>query len=155
MYIDDLIFFLYLCVKIKYKIMEFEGAVFRIMPATTGTSARGQWHRQDIVFEVVDGTFSRKICVTFFNKQSEVESLREGQSYKVSFNLESREYNGKWYNDIRAWRIQPSASAQGAEQGGYSEAAPSQTPPPYSAPMPSEPSYATSSSSENVDDLPF
>ncbi len=136
--------------------MEFEGSVFKIMPATTGTSARGAWHRQDIVFEMVDGTYSRKICVTFFNKQSEVESLREGQSYKVSFNLESREYNGKWYNDIRAWRIQAAggAATESTEMGASYQAPTPQTPPAYSAPMPSEPSYG-SSAADKVDDLPF
>ncbi|MFR9649828.1 MAG: DUF3127 domain-containing protein [Rikenellaceae bacterium] len=137
--------------------MEFEGTIFKILPATSGTSARGPWHRQDVVFETVDGTYTRKICVTFFNKQSEVEALREGQSYKVSFNLESREYNGKWYSDIRAWRVQQGGAAT-SEPSSYSEApaaTAAQTPPPYSAPIPSEPTYAASSSAEDVDDLPF
>ena len=41
--------------------------------------------------------FSRKICVTFFNKESDVAKLREGAAYTVSVNVESREYNGRWY----------------------------------------------------------
>ena len=87
--------------------MEFEGTVYKIMPVTKGTSARGEWQRQDVVFEMNEGSFTRKICVTFFNKPDDVARLREGATYTVSVNIESREYNGRWYTDIRAWRIQP------------------------------------------------
>lgn len=86
--------------------MEFEGVVYKILPLTQGTSARGEWQRQDVVFEL-PSEFSRKICVTFFNKPSDVAKLREGATYTVSVNVESREYNGRWYTDVRAWRLQP------------------------------------------------
>lgn len=86
--------------------MDFEGVVFKKLPATEGESARGKWVRQDVVFEV-PGDFTRKIVVTFFNKADEVASLVEGATYTVSINIDAREYNGRWYNDIRAWRIQP------------------------------------------------
>ena len=85
--------------------MEFEGVVFKKLPVSKGVSARGEWQRQDVVFEV-PSEFSRKICVTFFNKPTEADSLVEGQTYVVSVNVESREYNGKWYTDVRAWRVQ-------------------------------------------------
>ena len=82
--------------------MEFEGTVYKIMPVTKGTSARGDWQRQDVVFEMNEGSFARKICVTFFNKPEDVARLKEGAAYTVSVNIESREYNGRWYTDIRA-----------------------------------------------------
>ena len=91
--------------------MEFEGVVYKILPLTQGTSARGEWQRQDVVFEL-PSEFSRKICVTFFNKPSDVAKLREGATYTVSVNVESREYNGRWYTDVRAWRLQPKETAQ-------------------------------------------
>lgn len=59
--------------------MEFEGTVYKIMPVTKGTSARGEWQRQDVVFEMNEGSFTRKICVTFFNKPDDVARLREGR----------------------------------------------------------------------------
>lgn len=125
--------------------MEFEGTVYKILPETSGTSARGEWHRQDVVFDMPDGNFSRKICVTFFNKQQDVAQLHEGSTYTVSVNIESREYNGKWYTDVREWRIQ--------SQGAATAAAPVA---PKSADMPpivEEPQV--SSASQEVDDLPF
>ena len=128
--------------------MEFEGTVYRIMPATQGESARGAWQRQDVVFDYNDGggNFTRKICVTFFNRPEDVAKLREGATYQVSVNIESREYSGRWYTDIRAWRLQP-------KQADAPAAAP--VPPmPDFAPLASEASYATSAA-QQTDDLPF
>ncbi len=128
--------------------MEFEGTVFEILPAASGTSARGEWQRQEVVFEVMDGQYARKVVVTFFNKEAEVKSLVKGQSYNVSINLESREYNGRWYTNVNGWRVQPKQEAAPAP-------APSTMPPMPSAPIASEPTYAAASAAEEVDDLPF
>ena len=93
-----------------------------------------------VVFEMNEGSFARKIGVTFFNKPEDVARLKEGAAYTVSVNIESREYNGRWYTDIRAWRIQPKQAESAA-------------PMPDMPPIPEEPSYA--SSPAEVDDLPF
>lgn len=86
--------------------MEFVGVVYRVLPVQSGTSARGQWQKQEVVFEMPD-EFSRKVCVTFFgDRVSDAASLQVGEKVNVSVNIESREYNGRWYTDVRAWRIQ-------------------------------------------------
>ena len=123
--------------------MEFEGVVYKILPPTSGTSARGEWKRQDVVFELPQ-EFSRKICVIFFNKESEVARLREGMTCTVSVNIESREFNGKWYTDVRAWRVQPKEETP---------AAPAM---PDMPPFGDEPQYgAPAAPMAEVDDLPF
>lgn len=133
--------FSYLCsLKQTIATMEFEGTIYKIMPVTKGTSARGDWQRQDVVFEMQDGPYTRKICVTFFNRPDDVARLKEGATYNVSVNIESREYNGRWYTDIRAWRIQPKQAEAPA-------------PMPDMPPLGEEPSYA--STPAEVDDLPF
>ena len=109
--------------------MEFEGTVYKIMPVTKGTSARGEWQRQDVVFEMNEGSFARKICVTFFNKPDDVARLKEGAAYT-------------WYTDIRAWRLQPKQAE-----------VPGTGPMPDMPPIAEESSYA--SSPAEVDDLPF
>ena len=128
--------------------MEFEGIVFKKLPATSGTSARGEWHRQDVVFEVVlQSPYPRKACVTFFNKQDEVARLVVGAKYIVSFDIESREFKERWYTDLRAWKVEPKE----AEQVAQAVAAPQ-----VEAPMPTdEPAMPTASSAQPIDDLPF
>ena len=126
--------------------MEFTGTVYKIMPATEGTSVRGPWKRQDVVFDYSDGgQFTRKICVTFFNRPDDVAKLREGAEYEVSVNIESREYQGRWYTDIRAWRLQPKQAEQAAPAPAPADMPPFPT---------SEPSYSSAPVQE-VDDLPF
>lgn len=89
-----------------------------------------------------EGSFTRKICVTFFNKPEDVARLKEGAAYNVSVNIESREYNGRWYTDIRAWRIQPKQVEAPAAM-------------PDMPPFTEEPAYASAPAAAEVDDLPF
>ncbi len=125
--------------------MEFEGTVYKMMPVTKGTSARGEWQRQDVVFDMQEGNFTRKICVTFFNRPDDVSKLKEGATYHVSVNIESREYNGRWYTDVRAWRLQPKEVAASAA-----------APMPDMPPLGEEPSYASEpAATSGADDLPF
>ena len=111
--------------------MEFEGTVYKIMPVTKGTSARGARPRPAAAPAPNAGPPARPICVTFFKKPEDVARLKEGAAYTVSVNIESREYNGRWYTDIRAWRIQPKQAESAA-------------PMPDMPPIPEEPSYASS-----------
>ena len=129
--------------------MEFEGTVFKIMPPTSGTSARGEWQRQEVIFDTQSQSqYPRKICVTFFNKPEEVARLREGAAYTVSIDVESREYNGRWYTDIRAWRIEPAGQQHSQPAAAY----PAHTAAPAPAPMPTVDDL---SSPLTDDDLPF
>lgn len=121
--------------------MDFEGKVLQILQPTKGTSSRGEWQRQEVIFEMTQ-EFSRKVAVTFFNKPADVEKLRVGESYIVSVNIESREYNGRWYTDIRAWRLQPKQTE--------APAAPMSDMPPLGE----TPTYSPTPATE-VDDLPF
>ena len=134
--------------------MEFEGIVFKKLPATSGTSARGEWHRQDVVFEIVSQSpYTRNACITFFNKQDEVARLVVGAKYIVSFDIESREFKERWYTDLRAWKVEPKE----AEQVAQAMAAPQTVAAPQvEAPMPTaEPAMPTASSAAPIDDLPF
>lgn len=125
--------------------MDFEGVVSKIMPATSGQSQRGAWQRQEVIFDLQSNSqYPRKACVTFFNKPDEVARLQEGAAYIVSFDIESREYNGRWYTDLRAWRVQSKQAEVAAPAAPAVEA----------APMPTiEPSYSTAGA--DADDLPF
>lgn len=130
--------------------MEFEGIVLKKLPATSGVSARGEWQRQDVIFEMPQ-EFNRKVCVTFFNRPTDADSLREGQAYIVSVNVESREFNGKWYTDVRAWRVQPK-QVEAAAADAMPDMPPFGDEPAYSAPA--APSAPVAPMNE-VDDLPF
>ena len=91
--------------------MELEGKVERVMPVTTGSTARGSWSRQELIVET-GGDYPKKVCVSFWgDKAAPLATLKPGEMVKVSFDPESREYNGRWYTDLRAWKIERSAAA--------------------------------------------
>lgn len=131
----------------------FEGIVFSILPEQTGTSARGEWHSQNVVFEMQNNSpYTRKVSVKFFNKRDDVARLVTGAAYKVTFDIESREFNGRWYTDILGRRVEPKEAAQMA-QAPYSE--PIHAAAPMAAPMPTEEPAMPAQSAPIVDDLPF
>jgi hypothetical protein len=133
----------------------FEGIVFAILPAQTGTSARGEWHSQNVVFEMkTNSQYPRKVSVKFFNKRDEVARLVVGASYNVTFDVESREFNGRWYTDVIGRRVEPKEAAQVA-QAPYSEPIPVVSAAPMAAPMPTEEPAIAPQSAPVVDDLPF
>lgn len=73
----------------------------------SGTSARGPWSKQDFIVETIE-QYPRKICMNVWgqDKVSELEGYNAGEQLLISVNIESREFNGRWYTDVRAWRIQ-------------------------------------------------
>ena len=137
----------------------FEGIVFAILPEQSGTSARGEWHNQNVVFEMkTNSQYPRKVSVKFFNKRDEVARLVVGAAYNVTFDVESREYMGRWYTDVVGRRIEPKEATQVA-QAQYSEPLPTVEPAPMAAPaaapMPTEEPAMPAQSATVVDDLPF
>lgn len=83
----------------------------------SGTSARGPWSKQEFIVETIE-QYPRKICMNVWgqDKVNELVNYNHGEQLSVSVNIESREFNGRWYTDVRAWRIQKdSAEAAGME----------------------------------------
>lgn len=101
--------------------MELEGRIARKMNVQTGTSARGAWAKQEFILEYQEGSFPSQVCMNVWgeDKVKDLERHQVGDRVKVSFNLSSREYNGRWYTDVRAWRIDP----VGSQAGGHDYAA--------------------------------
>ena len=93
--------------------LELEGRIVRKLNVQSGTSARGAWSKQEFIFEYQEGNFPSQVCFNVWgeDKVRELEKYQVGDKVKVSFNLSAREYNGRWYNDIRAWRIEPAVPA--------------------------------------------
>lgn len=99
--------------------MEIEGRLIQKLGIQSGKSARGDWAKQEFVIEFQEGNFPSKACFSVWgaDKVKDLEKYQPGDQIKVAFNVSSREFNGKWYTDLRAWRISP-AGAQ-APASGY------------------------------------
>jgi len=137
--------------------MDFEGVVYRVLPAVKGTSARGEWTKQEMILEL-PGEFSRKLCVSFWgDKVRELDSVKEGEAIAVSANVESKEFNGRWFTEVRAWRVaRKAAESQSGAAGGPGYAAAGAA---GGAGAADVPAYsiddAPAGGDKEVDDLPF
>lgn len=139
--------------------LELEGKIKTKLPVQGGTSARGAWTRQDFVVEYQDGNFPAEACFSAWGQErvDELARYNEEDAVKVSFNVRAREYGGRWYNDLRVWRLsapgaQPQAPAP-APRAAY-QAAPQPQAPAPAAPAPTIDDMPMDLGS-GEDDLPF
>ena len=121
-----------------------------MLPEVTGTGRSGNsWRKQEFILET-KGQYPRKVCMSLWGDKIDQFPLQTGSEITASIEVESREYNGRWYTDIRAWKV----AAAGVGGPGM--------PPPQSSPMnmgggapvrslPSEPDYSV----QGGDDMPF
>lgn len=99
--------------------MESTGTIIKILPAVSGTSARtgNPWMSQQFVIEVrtgEHGQYTKKQVYELFGEDKiKQANLVEGATVKVSFDIEAREFEGKWYNSLRAWNVSHIAQTQG------------------------------------------
>jgi hypothetical protein len=132
--------------------MDITGQLIKILPETTGQGAKGPWIKQEFVIETRE-QFPKKACFSIWGDK--VDMLRKfGMSdmIKVSFNIESREHNTRWYTELRAWRVERAGDEIGAStpMPAYSNS----TPAPAS-PLPVENTDGLTFSNEPANDLPF
>lgn len=106
----------------------------------SGRSAKGDWAKQEFVIEYQEGNFPTKACFSVWgaDKVKDLEKYNVGDQIKVAFNISSREFNGKWYTDLRAWRISPAGQAYAAPAQGYAGAGQG-----YAAPAQGAPGYGS------------
>jgi len=86
---------------------EISGKIFTVLPSQSGQGQNGPWVKQQFVIETSTERFPKKICFIAWNDKAEIVSrMKEGDEVKVAFDLESREYNGRWYTDAKVWKIE-------------------------------------------------
>lgn len=130
--------------------MDLQGKVIAVLPERSGVSARGEWKTQDYVIETHD-QYPRKMVFNVFGADRIAQfAIKAGEEITVSFDIDAHEYQGRWYNSIRAWNIQriDSAAAQAA--------APVQAAMPQSAPAGgAQAPFPPAQEEGSADDLPF
>jgi hypothetical protein len=112
--------------------MELKGKVIQILAQQTGMGKKGQWKKQEFIVET-QAQYPKKVCLSVWGDNIDQLNLVAGEIVNVSVDLESREYNGRWYTEARAWKVEKNGGTQ--------------------APVGDEPFEASSGGA--TDDLPF
>ena len=135
--------------KIKHLIMELTGKIIAVLPANSGVSNRtgNPWMSQEYVIEV-PGQYTRKCVFRIFGEDRIRQfNIQQGEDITVQFDIDAHEYNGRWFNEIRAYNVvrgQVPAASPGAAQ----------FPPAGGATAPFPPAQEPASEG-SADDLPF
>lgn len=137
--------------------MELIGKIIQVLPERSGTSARtgSEWRMGSYVLETTTDRFPRKMMFEVFGSDKIQQfNIQVGEMLRVSFDIDAREYQGRWYNSIRAWNVDRNindpmvqAPVAGLDTTPFGE--------PVAAPMPTTVPEVAPFASSNADDLPF
>lgn len=125
--------------------LEIEGKILELLPEQNGEGKNGPWRKRSFVIETED-QYPKKVCFDVWGDRIDtLDSFSMGSSIKVAFDVESREYNGKWYTNAKAWRMEAVGGGNAGDAGRGS------TTNKADDPFPDD----LMSTSSNDDDLPF
>ena len=135
--------------------MDIKGKVIRKLDPQGGTSKAGrEWKKQEYVLETIDTAYPRQVKFDFFGERADQYPLEVGDVITLSYDIESREFNGRWYTDIRGFKaVKEDPNMVATTTPPFppaGEAAP--TPEGIPTPPPEEPPF---SQGDAGDDLPF
>lgn len=98
---------------------DITGKIIAVLPTRSGTSARGtQWSSQTAVIETHE-QYPKRVSFDVLGDKITEFNLHVGEEVTVSFDINAREYNGKWYNSVNAWQVVRQSGQQAPMQGGY------------------------------------
>ena len=133
--------------------MELQGRIIVALPERNGVSARGEWKSQSFVIETHD-SYPRKMVFDVFGADRLARfNIQVGQEVTVSFDIDAHEYNGRWFNNIRAFDVRlvdPATIASVGPQSMQAPVMPQSAAPAAEAPFPPAPGGESA-----ADDLPF
>jgi len=84
--------------------MQLKGKLLKLLPLQTGEGKSGTWKKQEFIIET-EGNFPKKVCLSLWGDKINMLQGKEGGMVVVDFDIESREYNGRWFTEARAWKV--------------------------------------------------
>ena len=98
--------------------LKIEGNVVDVLEEQSGQGRNGPWRKQDFILET-EGEYPAKVCITQWGENIEKFGIGIGDHLTAHIDIKSREYNGRWYTDVKAWRVEK-AGGSGAPSSGLS-----------------------------------
>ena len=128
--------------------MDVKGKIIAVQQLMTGEGRNGMWKKQEYVIEYDQNSqYPRRMMFNLWGEKIDQHHIREGQLIKVSFDIDCREYNGRWYNDIRAWKVEADDGSMPADSA-FVQA-------PQMSPMSQMQMQPFGSTVDETSDLPF
>jgi hypothetical protein len=114
--------------------MEINGKIIELLSEKSGESANGPWRKKEYVLET-ESQYPKKICFMAWGDKIDEFAIKDGESLVVTVDLESREYNGRWYTDVKAWKVARAGAGAAdnvpfSSSNGYNSNTQPESPPP-------------------------
>lgn len=85
--------------------LQVQGTVEQILEEQSGESKNGPWRKRDFILKT-EGNYPKQICITQWGDNIDKSSISEGEKITAFIDIQSREYKGNWYTDVKAWKIE-------------------------------------------------
>lgn len=108
--------------------MEITGKLLNVLPEETGEGRNGTWKKQSFVLETQD-QYPKKVCITVWGDKINLNNFQENEVITASINIESREYNNRWYTDVKAWKVVKQQASTGGQPDHGNIPPPTEIPP--------------------------
>lgn len=93
--------------------LKIAGHVVQLLEEQSGEGRNGPWRKRDFILET-EGDYPARVCITQWGDDIEKFAVAEGERLTAHIDIRSREYRGRWYTDVKAWRIEKEASSDGS-----------------------------------------
>ena len=85
--------------------MQITGTLAHKLEKINGKSQNGEWQKQEFIISVGD-KYPKQVCLSAWGERcDELENIQIGDTVTAELEISSREYNGKWYTEARAWKF--------------------------------------------------
>jgi hypothetical protein len=135
--------------------LEITGKLFKLQPEVTGEGKNGTWRKQEFVIETFDA-YPKKVCFELWgDKLRMLDGFNEGDTMKVSFDIESRPYQDRWFTGAKAWRVERDSEGSNTTSSNSSSSSNNNTR--TNAPIDKDPfpDELSSTGGSGGEDLPF
>lgn len=85
--------------------LKIEGMVTQVLEEQSGTGRNGPWRKQEFILETT-GEYPKQVCITQWGDKIDTFNVQQGEQLTAHIDIQSREYNGRWYTDVKAWKVE-------------------------------------------------
>ena len=94
--------------------LTISGNVTQVLEEQSGTGKNGPWRKQDFILET-QGEYPKPVCITQWSEKIDEFNIQQGDRLTAYIDIQSREYNGRWYTDVKAWKIEKEGGQQSTD----------------------------------------
>lgn len=96
--------------------LQISGRVTQVLEEQSGEGRNGPWRKQEFILET-PGEYPKQVCIVQWGDNIDKHNVQEGETLTAHIDIQSREYNGRWYTDVKAWRIERAGGGAGGPGG--------------------------------------